>query len=238
MESITRRSFVTTAAVGMATLGAIGSVTSPAQAQLVELASDWKLSEFNKLAHHRARVKQLYDVVSPKFEVLTHIRNSLNSLHYGFGIPQDQIQIVSVSRGPAILMNFDDYVWKTYNFGKIFKIDDAKTGKPAERNVFYTSSKVGANFKYSSNDVGNPDSIYNDTSIYALQQRGVRFLCCHNTTESSADYLAEENHMQKSGRQVYQDLVAHTLPNVLIVPSGVGAIGLLQSEGHFSYISG
>jgi intracellular sulfur oxidation DsrE/DsrF family protein len=238
MESISRRSFVTTAAVGMATLGATGTVTPPAQARLVELALDWNLSEFNKLAHHRARVKQLYDVVSPKFEVLTHIRNSLNSLHFGFGIPQDQIQIVAVSRGPGILMNFDDYVWKTYNFGTIFKIDDPKTGKPAERNVFYTSSKVGANFKYSSNDIENPASIYNDTSIYALQQRGVRFLCCHNTIESNADYLAQENHMQQIGKQVYQDLVAHTLPNVLIVPAAVAAVGLLQSEGRYGYIYG
>lgn len=238
MDAFSRRSFVATAAASIATLTSIGHLTSTAQAQSVELKADWNVSEFNEIVHHRARIKQLYDVVAPKFEVLTHIRNSLNSLHFGFGIPLEQIQIVAVSRGPAILINFDDYAWKTYHFGKLFGINDPKTGKPAERNVFYVSSKTQQKVDYTANDVNDADSIYTDTSIYALQQRGVRFLCCHNTTESSTDYLAEENHLHKTSKEVYTDLVAHMLPNTLMVPAAVGAISLMQSEGHYGYIYG
>ncbi len=235
MKSISRRSFVTTAAAGMAALGSLGPALPAAQAQAVELASDWDLSGFNQLVQHRARVKQLFDLVPLKQEVLDHIQNSLNGLHFGFGIPADQIQIVAVSRGFSTFLNFDDYIWKTYGIGAGFNVTDPKTGKPAERNIFYPSS-AGPDLKYASSDPESLDSIYNDASIQALQQRGVRFLCCHNATYGLAHYIAEKRHSDQTGDQIYKDMVAHTLPNVLIVAAAVAAVALLQSEGHYSYL--
>lgn len=238
-NKISRRSFVTTAAVGMAAgvsaLAASGPLAPSAEAQRVEMASNWDISEFNQLVHHHARVKQVFDFVPLKAGVLNHIKNSLNGLQYGFGIPQDQIQIVAVSRGLSTLMNFDDHVWKTYSIGALFSIKDPKTGKPAERNVFYPSH-AGPGLQYASDDIESRHSIYNDGSIQALQRRGVRFLCCHNATEGMAGYLAERSPTKQTGTQVYQDMASHTLPGVLIVAAAVAAIALLQSEGHYSYL--
>jgi len=36
---------------------------------------------------------------------------------------------------------------------------------------------------------------------------------------------------------VVKDLQAHTVPNVLIVPSMVATVALLQIDGHYSYIT-
>lgn len=232
---INRRAFVATAAAGMAALGTMGPIVPSAGAQRVELASDWDLSEFTRLANHNARVKQVFDLVPLKPEILAHIKNSLNGLQYGFGVHQNQIQIVAVSRGLATLINFDDYIWKTYRLGALFNVKDPKTGKPAERNIFYPSH-AGPDLKYASDDIESRQSIYNDASMQALQHRGVRFLCCHNATEGMAGYLAEKNGARQTGKQVYQDMVAHTIPGVLMVAAAVAAIALLQSEGRYSYI--
>ena len=91
MDKVTRRSFVSTAAAGMATLGLFTGASSSAEAQLVWKTSDWKLAEFEKLVHHPARIKQVWDVVNiggGKF--LSNIKNALNGLRFGFGIPENQ----------------------------------------------------------------------------------------------------------------------------------------------------
>ena len=93
MKSISRRSFVTTAAAGVAAFGAMGSAIPPAQVQSVETSSEWDLAAFNKLANHPARVKQVLDTGNLDGSVLAHAKNSINALQYGFGIPKDQIQM-------------------------------------------------------------------------------------------------------------------------------------------------
>lgn len=235
MKSISRRSFVTTAAAGMAALGSLGPALPAAQGQAVEMASDWDISSFNQLAQSPARVKQLFDVVPLKQQALEHMQNSLNGLHFGFGIPASQIQIVAVSRGFATFFNFDDHIWQTYGIGALTNVNDPQTGKPAERNIFYPSS-AGPDLKYASTDPENRNSIYNDSSIQALQHRGVRFLCCHNATYGLAHYIAEKHPPQQAPDQIYKDMVAHTLPGVMIVAAAVAAVALLQSEGHYSYL--
>jgi hypothetical protein len=57
------RSFVTTAA-GIAALGLFTAASDLAEAPLVWKSSDWKLAEFDKLVHHPARIKQVWDVVN------------------------------------------------------------------------------------------------------------------------------------------------------------------------------
>lgn len=92
MNPMSRRSFVGQASFGLAALTALDAT---ADAQLVYTRSDWKISEFDELLKISVRVKQAYDVVSiggGKF--LNNIKNSLNGLHFGFGIPAEQIKIV------------------------------------------------------------------------------------------------------------------------------------------------
>src|SRR6267378_3527181 len=117
MNRMSRRSFVSTAATGVAALAAVGTVSS-AEGQLVYTKSDWKVSKFNELAKHPAQVKQLYDVTQiAAGGFLNNIKNSLNGLHFGFGIPEEQIKIVAAQHGPANLLNFDDFIWYKYQIG-------------------------------------------------------------------------------------------------------------------------
>ena len=234
MDSINRRAFFGQAAAGLAALSTLGAT---AQAELVYKPSDWKMAEFKKLLAHPAHVKQVYDVVNIESgNFLNHICNSLNGLHFGFGIPANSIQIVSATHGPSNLVNYDDSIWEKYQIGAWLKIDDPKTSKPATRNIYY-ESKAGNPPTYASQDPNDMASSYHDTSIQALQRRGVRFLSCHTATEAQARALIAHNKLTQKPEEVVQDLQSHTLPGVLIVPSMVAAIALLQSEGHFSYIT-
>ena len=234
MTNLTRRSFVGQAT---ASLAALGALTSGANPQLVYKRSDWKIAEFDQLVKNPARVKQVFDenqIGGGKF--LNNIKNSLNGLQFGFNIPPDQIKIIAAMHGPAIVLNFNDYVWQKYRIGEWLKVEDPKTGQPAVRNPFFTS-KVAPELHYATQDPDDEKSLFQDTSIQALQLRGVQFLCCHTATEEQSRLLIKQFALSQQPEEVVKDLLGHTVPGVLVVASMVAAIALLQSEGHYSYIT-
>ncbi len=167
---------------------------------------------------------------------MNNIKNSLNGLHFGFDIPTEQIKIIGALHGPANMLNFDDYVWQKYRVGEFVKVDDPKSGQPATRNPFFPS-KAAPEMKYSSQDPNDENSPFQDTSIQGLQARGVQFLCCHTATEEQARLLIKQFELTQKPEEIVTDMMAHTLPGVLVVASMVAAIALLQSEGHYSYIT-
>lgn len=235
MKNISRRSFVTSAAAGISALGTLGAVPAGAHAQLVYTTSDWKVSEFNQLVKSPARIKQVYDVIpigDGKF--LNNIKNSLNGLHFGFGVPIDQIKIVAALHGPTNMLNYDDFIWNKYKIGAWLKVNDPSTGQLAVKNPFY-ASKTG--LKYASQNRDSRDSMYQDQSIQALQHRGVKFLSCHTATEEQARALIEHNHLSEQPEQIVKEMLAHTIPGVLVVAAMVAAVALLQAEGHYTYIT-
>jgi hypothetical protein len=237
MENVTRRSFVSTAAAGIATLGLLAGASDPAEAQLVWTASDWRLAEFNKLVHHPARIKQVWDVVNiggGKF--LSNIKNALNGLHYGYGVPTEQIKIAAALHGPTNMLNYGDYVWEKYGIGEWLGVTDPETQKPAVRNIFY-NSKNGIQKESTSKDPDDPGSIFQDTSIEALQSRGVQFMSCHTATEEQAHALVKRNKLSQAPEEIVKDMLAHTQPNVLVNASMVSAIALMQAEGRYTYIT-
>lgn len=233
MSNLSRRNFVgsAAAAAGSAVLTA---APSPLHAQLIDKTGDWKLSEFHRLVETPARIKQVYDVIAiggSKF--LNNIKNSLNGLHFGFGFPMNQIQVVAALHGPTNLMNYDDYVWEKYHIGEWLKVDDPKTGKPATRNIFYSSQTP----HFASQDPESEESLYQSTSIEVLQSRGVRFLSCHTASEEQSRALAQRLHLSATRDEIVKDWQAHTIPGVLVVASMVAAIAVLQCEGRYSYIT-
>jgi len=232
-----RRSFVSTAATSVAALAALGTAGSEAKAQLVFTKSDWKLSEFNQLAKNPARVKQVYDIIPiAEGRFLNNIKNSLNGLHFGFGIPEEQIKVVAALHGPANMLNYDDFIWNKYQIGAWLKVNDPSTGQPAVKNPYY-ASKAGAALHYSTQDPDSRDSIYQDTSIQALQHRGVKMLSCHTATEEQVRALIAHNSLTEQPEEIVKEMLAHTLPEVLVVTSMVAAIALLQTDGRYSYIT-
>jgi intracellular sulfur oxidation DsrE/DsrF family protein len=222
---------------GIAAFGLFGGVPRAAEAQLVWKTSEWKVAEFQKLVNEPARVKQVYDVVQigdGKF--LNNVKNSLSGLRFGFGIPGHQIKIVAGLHGAANMLNYDDYVWDKYQIGEWLNLTDPATGKPAVKNLFY-KSKGALEKESASKDPDDRDSIYQDTSMQALQARGVQFLSCHTALEEQVRVLIQRDKLLQSPEHIVREMLAHTVPGVLVVASMVAAIALLQAEGHYTYIT-
>ena len=205
--------------------------------QLVYRRSDWDVAEFERLMKSPARVKQVYDITAingGKF--LNNFKNSLNGLHFGFGIPDSHIQVLGALHGPANMLNFDDTTWKKYRIGEWAKVEDPATGQSATRNPF-NSSKAGRELRYSSQSPNDENSAYQDTSIEGLKARGIKFLCCHTAMEEQVRALVKFLKLSEPPEALVKDMLGHTLPGVLVVASMVAAIALLQSEAHYTYIT-
>lgn len=228
--NFTRRSFVSTIAPGIAAAATLGIV--PAEAQLVYQHSDWKNMDFEKLLKTPASTRQVYDVRPiGEGKFLNNIKNSLNGFHFGFNISAENVKIVAAMHGPSNMLNFDDAMWEKYKLGEWLQVNDPKTGKAALRNIYWHKTAG------SSTNPNDKTSAFQDTSIESLQSRGVQFLSCHTATEEQVHALISHLSLSQPAEEIVQDLQSHTLPGVLIVPAMVAAISLLQSEGHFTYIT-
>jgi intracellular sulfur oxidation DsrE/DsrF family protein len=230
---VTRRTFLGTAASSVAAITTLGSSPASASAELVYRHADWNFAEFDALLKFKGRGRQVYDC-HPLNDgsFFSAIKNSLNGLQFGFDIPADQIKIVTASHGPCNLLNFDDSMWAKYRIGELLKLDDPATGKPATRNIFYPKKNPSG-----STNPNDRASIYQDSSIEALQGRGLQLLSCHNSTEGQAMSLIKLNGLKDPVESVVADLQSHMLPGVIAVPAMVAAIAMLQTEGHYSYIA-
>lgn len=239
MKDLTRRGFASKAAACFAALSAFSVVNQPAEAQIVWTTSEWKLRSFEELLGEKARVKQLFDITKVEDgAALAKVRNSLNGLHYGFGVPVEQIKVVGGLHGPANLLNYDDYVWSKYKIGAWLKIDDPATGQPAVRNPYYFSKLSEAAARITATtDPNDEASPLQDASMQGLQRRGVRFLGCHTALEEQVRQLIKHSNLSEDPETIVRDMLAHTVPNVMIVASMVSAIALLQCEGRYSYVT-
>jgi hypothetical protein len=115
-------------------------------------------------------------------------------------------------------------------------VQDPKSGQPAVRNPFF-ASKAPPETHYATQDPDDENSLFQDTSIQALQLRGVQFLCCHTATEEQVRGLIAHQNLTLQSEEIVKEMLAHTLPDVLVVASMVAAIALLQTDGHYSYIT-
>jgi intracellular sulfur oxidation DsrE/DsrF family protein len=231
MKQISRRSFVSAAAAGMATLAAPSM-----EAERIYHTGDWQMPAFNALLKAKYDIKQMFDITAVDdgngFE---HMVNALNGLHFGFGIPYDRIKIVAAIRSKATVMNFNDAMWEKYKIGEWMKVDDPETKKPAVRNPFYPS-KFGNPPKYPSTDPNDEKSFEADSSVQALQQRGMQLLTCHMAVNSMAGGLISRLKLASTKDEVTDELQKNLLPGVIVVPSMVSAIPMMQAKGQFTYI--
>jgi hypothetical protein len=223
----------------MATSGALcAAIAAPdsADAQLIYRQGDWKAEEFQELLNKAVRVRQLYDItVVNDGKFLNNVKNSLNGLEFGFGIALKRVQIIAALHGPATMINYDDSMWNKYRIGELLAVNDPDTGRPATRNIFYSSKMtkpVG-----DKEDPNDESSSYQDKSVEGLQRRGVKFLACHTATEELSRQIVPRLKLNVEPESVVKDLQAHTVPHVLIVPSMVACVALLQIDGHYSYIT-
>ena len=242
----TRRRFLANAAFTSAALGlfprdirAAGATASAAGPQLADWfysQKDWDRKPFDKLLHAKKDVKQIFDVTGPDGEeVAFHVHSSLTGLEHGFGVPSAKILIVAALRAKATVLNLNDRAWKKYQIGALLKIDDPKTQKPAQRNPFYASS-VAPDGKYPTTDPNDPRAIEFDSSLQSAQERGLQLLCCHVAIEHFSRMIVKSQKLAVSQESVARDLLANLLPGVIVVPSMVSAIPMLETYGRFTYL--
>jgi hypothetical protein len=238
MNGLTRRSFASKAFAGITALGMVSRLNQPAEAQMVWSTSEWKLASFEGLLHEKARVKQLFDITQVEDgAALAKVKNSLNGLHYGFGVPVDQIKVICGMHGPANLLNYDDYVWQKYSIGAWLNINDPRTREPAVKNPYYFSKLTDeAAHTAAATDPSAETSPLQDASMQGLQRRGARFLSCHTALEEQVRQLIRHYTLSEAPETIVRDMLAHTVPDVLVVASMVSAIALLQGEGGYSYV--
>ncbi len=230
MPPVSRRTMIAGAA-------ALAGAATGARAQLVYKRSDWKREEFDRLIHAPGRIRQVYDVTAiNEGRFLNNIKNSFNGLEFGFGIAADQIRIVAALHGAANMVNYDDSMWEKYRLGEWLKVADPVTNQPATKNVFYPS-KLAKGAPAGAENPSDEHSSFQDHSMEGLQRRGVHFLSCHTATEEQAKVIVKRLQLQTAPEDVAKDLQAHALPGVLIVPSMVASVALLQIDGHYSYIT-
>jgi hypothetical protein len=65
----------------------------------------------------------------------------------------------------------------------------------------------------------------------------VKLLACHTATEEQARALIAHNSLTQQPEEIVKEMLVHTLPEVLVAAAMVAAIALLQTDGHYSYIT-
>jgi intracellular sulfur oxidation DsrE/DsrF family protein len=232
MSRVNRRGLII--GTGAVYAAAIVASQGTGKAQLVYRRGDWKADEFQQLLQVTAHVRQVFDVTAiNEGKFLNNIKNSLNGLEFGFDIPH--IQIVAALHGAANFVNYDDSIWTKYRIGEWLGVTDPATGQPAVRNIFFPS-KLGPAAERKE-DPSDEKSSYQDRSVQGLQRRGVKFMSCHTATEEQARVLVKRLQLSTTTEDFVKDMQEHTVPGVLIVPSMVAAVAMLQIEGHYSYIT-
>jgi intracellular sulfur oxidation DsrE/DsrF family protein len=232
VKGISRRSFVSVAAAGIASLATL----EEAEAARIYHTADWHMPAFNDLLKSKYEIKQMWDITAvDDGSAFDHMCNALNGLHFGFGVPDEQIKLAAAIRSKATVLNFNDAMWEKYRIGELAKAEDPKTKKPALRNIFFRS-EAGNPPKYKSADPNSDDSFEEDSSIEALQKRGVQLLACHMAIGAMAMVTIDKLKLKVSKDELADELHKNLLPGVIVVPSMVSAIPMLQTKGHFSYI--
>lgn len=146
----------------------------------------------------------------PKIFLLTNM---------GTGTPIKESSVVVVLRHNAIPYAFNDAMWAKYKFGELFKADDPKTKAASTRNPF-------ANPK--PDDFVIPGVGAVPIGINNLQADGVMFCVCDMAmTVYSA---VAGGMMNQDPAAVKKDWLNNLLPQVMVVPSGVWAVGRAQEH--------
>lgn len=132
----------------------------------------WKAALYDSIVDQPRRIKATYQNMYPQQFYLQQSVNWLNSMHFSYEIPEDQILLVAALYGGANIMNYNDVIWARYRLGEMFRVTDPATREPATRNVFWPMRSPGD----PSAQPSDPRGFWQDQSIQALQRRGALFL--------------------------------------------------------------
>ena len=200
--------------------------------ELVEPASEFDYAAFAKLVGGPNDVRQLWDMDGYVPTALGGIKNAYNGYQFGYAIAPSRIGIVACLHGTANAFAYDDSMWTKYKLGEAFGFKDPN-GNLVPTNIFY-HARSQEETTVNPNDV---NGMYQDGTIEGLQRRGLIVLVCHTAAGEQARSLVAGGAAPQgmSPAEVEQDLLAHLMPKVVVVPSMVSTIGILQNRFHYAY---
>jgi hypothetical protein len=213
-----RRGFV--GAVAALSAGLALRADAPVQRLFVaqQPSDDW-------LDHLKGKHRQLFDVPEPEGgTALRHLRNYLDAWRNAFGVEERDVSIVVTLYARTTPLGLQDAMWEKYQLGTALSLTDPTTNAPLVRNWF-AHPKPGDPVAD-----GEPD-----TSMEALQKRGVVFALCNNALTRWAGRLAKSGTGGSAAADVHADLVAHALPGVVIVPDVLVTMTKAHERG-FGYV--
>lgn len=186
----------------------------------------WDFEALNAVMAYKGPHKQVWDHTDLTGPWLNGMRNVLNTQVFSFG--HADFLLVSATHGPAQMALLDDYVWRKYDLPRL-------AGKGFETNVLLQERPAA---KADPFDLENAQGLYSaaNTSIPALQARGVVFLACHNALWELAARLiqADVNPDHVPVDALAADLTNHLAPGVILTPGAVATAIELQRAG-FAY---
>ncbi|MFN2449919.1 MAG: hypothetical protein ABR508_09085 [Candidatus Baltobacteraceae bacterium] len=199
----------------------------------VERAADFDKSAFARAAD-RGLVRMVWEQVAFHPQVLANIKNAFNGLQFGFGHAPSQIAMAMANHGASSAYAYSEYLWRKYRIGEALKLKNA-AGNAVTSNVYVKAPRapeLGAN-------PDDENGFYQDTSIEALQARGLLMLTCHTAVEEQARAFVKGGFAPAgmTAGAVAADILTHLIPGAVVVPSMVATIAELQQLYRYGFIS-
>jgi intracellular sulfur oxidation DsrE/DsrF family protein len=186
----------------------------PAEAVLGARASGPRQDAW--LAGLKGKHRQLFDAPAPAGGIpLVHVLNYMDTYNKAFATPDKDVNAVLTFYGSTVFHGLSDEMWAKYRLGEFLGEKDAQ-GTPVTKNPWRTAPTILG--------MSLPQA-----SIEALQQRGATFIICNNALGIFAGMVAQARGLEQAA--VYEDMKAHILPNVTLVPAMVIAIEQAQNAG-------
>jgi len=170
----------------------------------------------------KGKHRQLFDAPEPDGgTVLRHVRNYLDTWREAYGVGERDVSVIVVLYARTVPLGLQDPMWVKYKLGSALSLTDSTTSAPLVRNYFahpQPGDPAGD---------GTPES-----SIEALQRRGVVFALCNNALQRWSGRLEKQG--MGTAADIRADLTAHALPGVVIVPAAFIAMTKAHEHG-FAY---
>ncbi|SFB26829.1 Tat (twin-arginine translocation) pathway signal sequence containing protein [Algoriphagus aquimarinus] len=214
-ETNSRRKFMGSVLMG-ATTGTLAMITNPIYAENLSFDAEQMASADEWFKNIKGTHRIVYDGSTPHdgFPIIWNWAFYLSNNETGSS--DSDITAMTVLRHNAIPFAFKSSLWKKYNLGEVFGVNDNATKKFSLRNPYF-EPKEG--------DFPMPVI----QGIKALQARGAMFCVCNLAISVYSGVLAQQ--MGLDATEVYNEWVAAVEPGIQIVPSGVWALGRAQENG-------
>ena len=159
--------------------------------------------------------KQVFDCMMPDNGMPLAWTRVFLMTNKAVGVADDECTAVVVLRHESIPLAMEDRLWDKYKFGKVFKLNDPTTKKPALRNSYW---------KPKPKELPLPGMAINE-----LLDSGVLVGVCDMALTVYSSIVAGQ--MKMDPAECKKDWVSGVLPGIEIVPSGVLAVNRAQEHG-------